>query len=657
MVAPKEVSAILAEAAKARTTQPAQLRWLENRVAMSRAATRLAVLESFQIEFGGNAVNTAFNTEDPRWDDSCEPWNEVGIAGRVPRNRSRPRTLQEYDYARDIGRALDTQNLYAKGARKTRQDYIVGVGSTAKAVAKDQENENESLTERVNDALDEFRDANQWLLRELDVVHRSDRDGEAFLRLFMQGAAPLKIRWIEPEHVRPDPGQQQRAPFGVEVSSADSEKVQAYWVAAKENLNPRRVSADQPATDHVGTIPRICHLKANVDQSWPRGWPALWAARGALIRSEKVKKNVSTTVAIQTAIALIRKHDANASDVQSFLDDTDDMKTTNTLTGKDLNHQAVPAGTVIDSGPGIEYQAPISSIDVSRNMPAIDTELCSVAASLNMPAFMLSGKVDAAFAASLIGETPAIKHFLREQAVFGLYFEKILWAAVQHEVFWRRLPANVLEDYRLEVPLPDPQIRQPLVMAQTRQIQHAAGVLSTRTWQEQAGLDPETEKRNGAEAKAEVVGDKPPPGDPETTDGPGGSDMKGNDDPNTSPSNVAFSPEEGRSYSVGSDTLAVLDSLPKPPDDEYGDRDALLESMLVGGAHMDVLALMLKQVARLGIKLSAEDILKLQIVGTLQNEGIPASLRIQAVLRAMLGGEPVPCDDDTGGEVIPGTNT
>jgi hypothetical protein len=543
-----QVREILASVAHLKTPK-AQIRHLEERLRKETLATKIDRLESFSVNFGGSAATTDLNFEDPRFDDGVIPWDEIGLAGAVPRRgRTRRRTQYAYDRARDVGRALSENNGYAIGAHKNRQDYLVGSGVMWTMVAEDQENEDEALTKRANQVIKDFQRASGWLLRELEAVQRADRDGEWFARLFLQKDGPLKMRWVEPSSVR-QPGKNPRqAPFGIEVDPNDAEKVLAYYVHGDDlEVEPRKVLADTKADAGDGPIPHVVHAKFNVDQTEPRGWPLMWAARRALVRCEKSKANMNRTLAIQSSIALLRTHEgATAAEVQSFLDDADDMKVTNNSTGKDTNYRGVGGdggAIVVDSGPGISYQAPISSVNPGQNVPVVDLELRAIAAQLNLPEFVFSGKMDSGFANSLVGETPFIKHVQKEQAVLEHHFRKIVWAAVQHEVFWRRLPKSVLTDYRLNAAFPDPQIRQPLPMAQTRQIQHTAGVLSTRTWQEQAGLDPEIEKRNGAAASAPDDAEKPPAGS--TDDGPGGADMKGNEDPKTSPQNTGFSPEEG----------------------------------------------------------------------------------------------------------------
>lgn len=540
---PDLVQEVIQDARSAFKTPKAQIRYLEDRLRTTSLAVKTALLESYTIQFGGAATTTDFATEDPRFDDGVEPWNEIGLNGRVPSNLARPRVMQDYDRARDIGRALAQANGYAIGVHCARQDYLVGSGIGWHMVAKDQEAEDEGLTEDANDAIEAFKKANNWLCRELELVLRGDRDGEAFLRLFMNADGPIQVRWVEPEHVRPPTNDPARAPFGVEFDGRDAEKVRRYFVLEDpQGYNPTPVVAMSRADAGDGPIPHMLHWKPRVDSSWVRGWALMWASRKALTRCEKTKANMNYTAALQAAIALIRKHEATSAEVQTFLDDGDDLKATNNVTGKSVNYTGIQPGTIIDSGAGITYEAPISSVNAAQNVPAVDLELRGIAAQLCMPEFLFSGKMDSGFANSLVGETPWIKHVQREQAVLGEFLHKVVWAAVQHEVFWGRLPKRVLTDYRLQPAFPDPQIRQPLPMAQTHQIMHTAGVLSTRTWQERAGLDPEVEKRNGAAPQAAQTGEKPPAGS--TPDGPGGADMKGNEDPKTSPQNVAFSPEE-----------------------------------------------------------------------------------------------------------------
>ena len=88
-------------------------------------------------------------------------------------------------------------------------------------------------------------------------------------------------------------------------------------------------------------------------------------------------------------------------------------------------------------------------------------------------------------------------------------------------------PERVLTDYRLIGEFPSLEVRDFLREAQKRQIEQQAGVLSVKTWRQQAGYDDEVERRNMEAEPSPQTGAQEP----------GGADQAGNtDDPGSASS-------------------------------------------------------------------------------------------------------------------------
>jgi hypothetical protein len=392
--------------------------------------------------------------------------------------------------------------------------------------------EDAALTKKVAAAIQAFFDENDWPEVEQESVLRGDRDGEAILRQFPNSEGPMRVRFVEPEGVK-SPSGENKILLGVEHAADDVRDVVALHVVSPSGGDPVRV----PVLDEATGLRAIEHLKLNVDMAGARGWPTMWPIRRNLARAEKLLRNMSYVAALQAAIALIRKHEsATKSEVESYLDAERDLLVTNNATGKDTRYRAVGPGTVIDAGPGVSYEAPVSSVNAGNNVSVLQAELRAAAARLNMPEYMFSGDAsNADYASSLVAEAPAVKGFLALQGKFGRFFRRVVLNAIRHEVKFDRLPADVLTRYTIKPSYPSVVVRDQLQEAQKDQILHVARVMSTRTWRDRAGLDNETEERNLArEAKAAPApaptppGMKPPAGS--TDGGPGGSDMRGNPD-------------------------------------------------------------------------------------------------------------------------------
>lgn len=506
----------------------ARLERFETELRTALAAQQLAMLESYSLFYGqGTGPGSRFLGEDPRTDDGSEPWDEVGVGGQAGRRRAR--TEYDLEVAREIGRALSEENEYAIGAHECRQSYVVGPGLTYTVAPLD--SGAQPLAAEANAALLRFFDENDWPEVEQETVLRGDRDGESILRQFPNAEGPLRVRFCEPETVKSPPGA--AFSFGVEHAADDVRDVVALHVMAPSTGELVRV----PVIDEATGLRHIEHVKLNVDMNSPRGWPTMYPIRRNLARAEKLLRNMSYVAALQAAIALIRKHEsATKTEVESYLDSERDLLVTNRTTGVDTRYRKVGPGTVIDAGPGVSYEAPVSSVNAGNNVAVLQAELRAAAARLQMPEYMFSGDAsNANYGSTLVAEAPAVKQFLRLQGKFGRPFRRIAWNALRHEVHFGRLPEEVLTRCTLKVSFPSVIVRDQLQQAQVRQIQHAAGVLSRRTWREQDGLDHDTEERNldrerqgGAPdpRSGEVDPAKPAPGS--TAGGPGGVDMRGN---------------------------------------------------------------------------------------------------------------------------------
>lgn len=457
----------------------------------------------FSVQVGNNLGSLDLALEDPRFDSGTYPWDEVGLksgyrpggAYGLPALRG-PIALER---ARNVGRWLWAENEFAIGAHRLRQSYLVGSGVQWRMVPWNLDAEDEALTEAANEVIRAFVEENRWPLVERETVLRADRDGESFLRLFSNASGPLRVRFIEPENVQqPDWAVteeiERKLQYGVETAPGDPSHMVAVYIADGPG-EPQRVEA----VNRLTGLRHIVHVKQGTDMNARRGWPLLWPARRNLSRAEKLMRNMALVAALQASIAIIRKHEsATKQEAETFLDANRDLLATNNATGKSTRYRGIDGGLVLDTGPGITYEAPISSVDASNNVEVLRAELRSVASMLNMPESMFTSQIDGSFAGSLVAEAPFVKYMESEQNRLLWDLKAIVRAAVEHEVFWGRLPDRVLRDYQLQAEFPSLEVRDFLKETQKRQIEAQSGVLSVKTWRAKAGYDDAVERRNMA---------------------------------------------------------------------------------------------------------------------------------------------------------------
>src|SRR5205085_8352522 len=156
-----------------------------------------------------------------------------------------------------------------------------------------------------------------------EIVRRRDRDGEAFLRFFVDAEGKTRVRFVEPWQVTEQAANVRRISnpsdhvasmngrsatpsyldgrignpsyaFGIATDPEDVETVLGYWLDDGEYVSAAEMQ----------------HRKANVDANVRRGVPLFYPVRRNLARAEKLLRNMAAVSDIQTAIALIRKHRA-----------------------------------------------------------------------------------------------------------------------------------------------------------------------------------------------------------------------------------------------------------------------------------------------------------------------------------------------------------
>ena len=460
---------------------------------------------------------------EPLW-DSEEFWMPMASEEAVPPNldnRKHGEVLPIYltwmglKVLRDQSRRLLAYNEFAINAVENRVSYIVGKGFGYEVVRKGgQQSEDDPLAAQAMDLLERFRHLNAWGEMEQEIVRRCDRDGECFLRFFPQTDGPCVVRVIEPEHVKPPRGDQDKRSFGVQSAEQDVEAVQGFWVVECPDSDPVFVPADE-----------ILHIKINVDRNAKRGLPTLVPVRKNLERAEKLLRNMSLLAQVQATFALIRKHaNTSAAAVQAWQQGQSDLAIDSPLGGRTNYLQMLQPGRIVDAPANIEYIFPAAGVDASAYVSILQAELRAVASRLVLPEYMLT--TDASnnnMASSLVAEAPAVKNFERWQAFYARAFgdgcyggevkSGVMWRVLRYAVEAGILPGEVLTELEILAEGPSLVVRdRAKETARARQLSEA-GILSDATWAKWEGLDLEQEQSQGAGREEEDADGQDPFGD------------------------------------------------------------------------------------------------------------------------------------------------
>lgn len=430
------------------------------------------------------------NFVDPReaFTDDGHPWTALGSFATGGPSTLPFTTEQEHAELRNQCRLLAVENEFAINGHENRISFLVGDGHTYRATLKKHSGSmgtaaDPSLTAEAQAVLDEFIAENRWHRRQQEIVRRCDRDGEVFLRFFVDARGLTRVRFVEPLLIatpRELAGEASHS-FGIQTEPEDVETPLAYYI------DGRPVDAAE-----------IQHRKANVDANVKRGLPLFYPVRKNLRRAEKILRNMSVVAEIQSAIALVRRHhNATRGGVQQFAAAQTDVRVTSPATGQTASFRRFSPGTILDSHGGIEYDFPAQGIDAANYVAILQAELRAIASRLVMPEFMLTSDAsNANYASTMVAEGPAVRMFSRLQAELIeddlAVMRRVLTAAASAG----RLPHDVLALIEIQAAPPSLAVRDQLKETHTLRIQHQSGILSPQTWSQLAGLDYDQEQTN-----------------------------------------------------------------------------------------------------------------------------------------------------------------
>jgi len=401
---------------------------------------------------------------------------------------------QQLHELRDQCRRLARSNEFAINGHENRISYIVGPGHSYRATIRKGIEAPDEVAMQVQKWLDQFLHENRWQLRQQEIVRRMDRDGEAFLRFFIDSQGMTRVRFIEPEQVA-TPTELSTNPsssFGIQTEAEDVETVLGYYVDGE------LVEAHQ-----------VQHRMANVDFNGKRGLPLYAPVRKNLRRAEKLLRNMSIVAEIQSAIALIRKHrGASRSGVEQFVADGASATRTDPLTGRTRHATQYGPGTILDAPAGLEYDFPATGVDAASFVAVLQAELRAVAARLVMPEFMFTSDAsNSNFASTMVAEGPAVKMFERLQASMLDLDCDVMWRVIENAIAVGKLPGNIRELVDIQITPPSLHVRDQLREAQVNRIAYEHGILSPQTWSQRQGLDYDQEQKNLAMHDAQRIND------------------------------------------------------------------------------------------------------------------------------------------------------
>lgn len=425
-------------------------------------------------------INNCVNIDDRFMGPDGEIWTALGAHGND--TATQVNTEPWLEEIRKHTRDLAERNEFAICGHENRINYIVGEGHKYTAMAKPEiKKVADETIQAVQAVLDAFVKEAKWGKRQQEIVRRKDRDGEAFLRFFVDSETKeLRLRFVEPGQVStPSHDTRERANMGILTAERDVETVEGYYV------------------DGALVAPEeIQHRKANVDSTVKRGLPMFYPVEKNLRRVEKLLRNMSTVAGIQAAIAMIRRHSGAGADettTTAWVQGHADVSVSNATLPTTFHERFAP-GTILDAATNTEYDFPVAGIDAGRLVIVIQAELRAVACRLTMPEFMLTADAsNANYSSTMVAEGPAVKAFTRLQATMveedREVFDRVLDLAVEAGM----ITQDQRDQVEVDVTTPTVVTRERLAETQADQILVSGKAMSVPTWQLRNELDPDHE--------------------------------------------------------------------------------------------------------------------------------------------------------------------
>lgn len=398
---------------------------------------------------------------------------------------------------RDEARRICTGNEYAQSAINAFRNYAVNTGFTYHVLPR-YDGVDEGLIRQTQELLDLFSEHNFLSEMEREICYRLHCDGEAFIRMFPQSDGLIKLRFIEPELVRPPADDTTPdESFGVVCADQDIHDIVGYYVIERPylNLTPTLVPADE-----------IVHLKLNVNSNSKRGLPTVWSIQSNLRAAEDVLQSLISLAKARAKIAMIKRiNDSPPDSIEELTRNATDVTLTDPLTGQKTNLNHYGYGTVLTSSGNVEYQFPSLQMGSADLIDTLQVNLRAIASRFGLSETMLSA--DASnnnYASALIAEAPAVKTFQAFQAMLGRAIAErrtkpqrsIMWNQVSHAVRMGLLPQEALTQLTIKAKGPQVISRNDQELANVNKIYMDMHIKSPQEIAAELGLNYEQQQKN-----------------------------------------------------------------------------------------------------------------------------------------------------------------
>jgi hypothetical protein len=462
--------------------------------------------------------------------------------------RDTPAARSEFDLdlIRWTARVLADLNPVAVGALEGLVDFIVCEGMMATASPKSVERAKDGdvlkLVKQTQDVIDEFYDANAYDELQAELVRRSRRDGEYFLRGFDEGGT-LAIRPVEPEQVTeqdcPDePGWSMGSQHLVTTDEGGEDVEDTQTVVAfnlkYSSASRAHVVAAQGAPGYETEGSWVQHVKVNVDRSIKRGLSDFLPVAEAMEGVKDYLRALRKGGVIQARIIGVREIEADLSAGQAFQSSN---RTAQYVApdGTLKDYQQIDDATILTVR-GAKYTPnPWTNEGSEGHLAICQAVYRMIGNRWRMPEYMVSGDAsNANYSSTLVAGASFPRWCKRQQKFYKRRFAVPVWEAVRLACEAGRVEADY-ETLRglvdIQMGAPEPDVVAPLDQAQIDWGDMDRGVLSPKSRRHNRGADDEQERANIAAEPQSVI--------------PGRASVLGQGGPGQGPGTVTPAPRAG----------------------------------------------------------------------------------------------------------------
>lgn len=441
-------------------------------------------------------------------------------------DRSDGRYLPIYDSELDLaviratGRILAEVSSELVGAIRNLCNYTIAEGfkftatvDEASPVAAERA---APLVKQIQGEINYFLDDNSFTASfDHEIYKHSIIDGEAILHLQMKADRRVRVYRREPDELR-TPANTRDLNDWIE---------QTYGLGLTEEFVPSwsfavLTRADQPdeplgyhfVSDESGVnweyadASKVVHIKRNVPRNAKRGFSDLFPVEGDATRGSKLMRNMTEGATARAAIILIREMVAGATrtGAENLLGENGSTPPRqSTSDSQSQRTERFDRPRIYTVSNGLQYKSPPSAEEIADFLLLAKEVKRQQAVRWSMPEYLFSGDAsNAAYASTMVAESPFVKSCEAEQRIYSKYFVDLLWkmlrlrheAGAFPEVPWEDLERIV----KIKAECPTVATRDPLKNVQVLESEVAMGITSLHTAASEQGRDLAAEQALGA---------------------------------------------------------------------------------------------------------------------------------------------------------------